>query len=132
MKTRKVKMCDCGFPQSSPKPHQHSLPDKPQHTPTPWVVKETVKSFTTGAGSVEMGEIWLEDGSLRIATSLLRKDAAFIVKAVNAHEDYERIILALKEWARTGKAVSMSALMPDSDQTIGEAIIVANARAEGK
>lgn len=25
---KKVKMCDCGFPQSSPIPHAHSLPDK--------------------------------------------------------------------------------------------------------
>lgn len=66
---------------------------KPAHTPTPWKVKETVKSFSTGAHSVEMGEIWLEDESMRIATGLLRKDAAFIVRAVNAHEE---MLTALK------------------------------------
>lgn len=90
-KTRKVKMCDCGFPQSNPKPHQHSLPDKPQHTPTPWYT-DSEWGFHCPNQNHDA-----QDVDTKIFEAETVANAAFIVTAVNAHEIYETTLRRIAE-----------------------------------
>lgn len=112
MKTKKE--CGCGHPSCG---ERHMIPPM-EHTPTPW--------FSTKDGYI------LNSANRRQADCVGKtskaEDAAFIVRAVNLHERYERIINALKPWVATGKMPTFSTLMPDTDETFGQAI----AKAEEK
>lgn len=71
------------------------LAAKPQHTPTPWEAHEdwnkTVELF---GGSPP-------DKSKNITNILSWEDAAFIVRAVNAHEVYESALLEIARFDPT-------------------------------
>jgi hypothetical protein len=45
-----------------------------------------------------------------------------IVRAVNVHDKYDRIVKALAYWLEGGNLPEASALMPDGEDTFGEAI----------
>lgn len=68
----------------------------------------------------------------QVYEALKGKKNSFIVKAVNSHEAYHRIIDALRRWTDHGNMPKYDSLMPDSDQTFGRAIEEAIAQAEGK
>lgn len=94
MKTKK--MCDCGFPQSHPRPHEHSLPDKPQHTPAPWYVGESLRGITLYDAD-KLPLLGMNPNS--------DVDAAFIVKAVNCHEELVSALRAIRLRIQKGASI---------------------------
>lgn len=90
-------------------------PDVPQHTPTPWQLKEGL-----GLGS----KYWVgesEDGKNTPFQSTKEANAAFIVRAVNVHEDLLHLLRSL--------ATHPERLGFDG---IKKACLIALAKAEGK
>lgn len=88
-------------------------PTQPTHTPTPWTIQEYRESTT--------GRFIIGTNTTELAYTAMRQDAAFIVRAVNAHEE---LLAACKEFmaARNEKQWDEAA------QSIKEAI----AKADGK
>src|ERR1700682_5153340 len=67
---------------------------KPQHTPTPWSVATSIKEFVpkTQGGGLKvrlLGNGFQRLGTMNASedTELARANAAFIVRAVNSHEE---------------------------------------------
>lgn len=99
---------------------------KPTHTPTPWELYSGQETLSIRAEGMN---VLFDCPTTRQSTV----DAAFIVRAVNAHEKFERLLNALTRWTDHGNMPKYDSLMPDDDQTFGEAIeeLQALAKAEG-
>lgn len=69
------------------RPEGYAVPVKPAHTPTPWMVFE--KGYFRSICTI--GEV---GSRKRIVKDLSAEDAAFIVQAVNAHEDFKRMAIS--------------------------------------
>lgn len=70
-----------------------NVTDKPQHTPTPWRIRE-VKYGTSRTGVIEQmlgGNLYIgEIADNQTGPDVAIANAAFIVRAVNAHEELVR------------------------------------------
>lgn len=96
---------------------------KPSHTPTPWALNEPIKTeIVSGYGSTDIG----------VAQNLREADAAFIVRAVNSHEELVKalkdVLFVLKGQAEHGNFLDSS----ERDISLEGVVEQAIAKAEGE
>ncbi len=94
---------------------------QPTHTPTPWKVKYN----TDGEGS----SIYDQDGNVFIGTTTMDKNAAFIVRAVNA---YAPMVEALQACLNSEYVDSYGTRIPVIKGELRQQIAIALEKAEGR
>lgn len=107
--TKHKKICDCGFPQSHPKPHTHSLPDT-KHTATPYEYDNLGRidfcrndesapniRHITGDNPRRAGAKYTFASVECFTSKEAEATAEFIVKACNSHEELVEENKRLKE-----------------------------------
>lgn len=105
---------------------------KPQHTPTPWHVTTSIKEFVPKSQGGGLKVKLMANSESRIGTlnsenpELARANAAYIVKAVNAHE-------ALLKACKAGASMLLRNTLQDAEDTaVYNQMKQAIAQAEGK
>ncbi len=73
----------------------------PKHTPVPWRVAPDEPMIVETIAGKEIA-----DCSLRNASFPSVENAAFIVRAVNAHEELVKALQGMMEWARRVKSIN--------------------------
>ncbi len=97
------------------------------HTPTPWNLNPKAVLVIESEGITVAS-----CGNANVIRDQWEANAAFIVRAVNAHDELLRVVKALESWVDANNMPQCQSLMPDKDQSFGEAIKQAIARAAGK
>ena len=117
----KTRKCDCEIGEGGYICEKH---DKPQHTPTPWHQVDNTGALVIDLNGNVMAHCAVQD---ELPMTERQANAAFIVRAVNSHEELIEALKEVTEW------LAASCTTSDGAQT--EAIKQANsaiARAEGK
>lgn len=110
------------------------------HTPTPWKYSQNpnpitggflidAEKYLTAFGGGKKEQVEIEIGHV-----LQETDAAFIVRAVNAHEALLAVLKDINRFFENGKTASPSALYGDAKNpiTLAQAVTRAIQNAEGK
>ncbi len=103
------------------------------HTVTPWIAElSTIYSLPLQKEKEENDAEWT-DGSI-VCSVINKADAAFIVRAVNAHEELLSLLKNINEFLSEGMSLSPNALIDDCEEaeTFAQAVKQAIAKAEGK
>ncbi len=127
MKTKKVKGLPCSNMREFDAIMDGTTP-KPQHTPTPWNVVTVTDERRQMVSYEIQGANWTK--SEWMTPELIKANAAYIVKCVNAHEELLRLAMILVSNIELMR--DKGALLP-SDNTLTAMNIVRDiAQAEGK
>lgn len=93
------------------------------HTPTPWHVLALRNKLYVEAPGVSICDMMLEDAIELKQSEVARADAAFIVRAVNSHEDMLEVlkIVALFDPNNPSALVQMCAVRNEAKRAIAQA-----------